>query len=117
MFESLTFDLKVARKRAGLTQFDCGHLLGISHNIISRIELGKRLPTIKELMTLSLIYGQSFEDFYRKLVQRVRNDLTARLANLPDAPADWPLKRTRLHTIKQLWKCLQETCGDADVCR
>ncbi len=102
MFEEFIFDLKVARKKSGLTQADCAHLIGSSKNIISLIECGQRLPTICELCALSLIYGRSFESFYGDLLGQVRTALADRLRAMPDAPKGWPGSLARRHTLERL---------------
>ena len=107
MFKTFLFDLKAARKQAGLTQFDCAHLLGASNNIVSRIEIGQRMPTIRELLTLSLIYGQQFESFYAEMLKRIRRELSAKLTSIPDAPSGWALAQTRVNTLKAIWRRLR----------
>jgi transcriptional regulator with XRE-family HTH domain len=54
-----SLDLKVARRRSGLTQADCAYLLGVDPTRISRLEAGKTLPTAVELSVLILIFGES----------------------------------------------------------
>lgn len=108
MFDEFTFDLKVARKRSGLTQVDCGHLLSASDNIISQIERGQRLPTVRELCALSLIYGRSFECLYADLLRDVRKDLMEQLGSMPHAPKDWPADQVRQRTLERLARRLLE---------
>ncbi|MEW9920373.1 helix-turn-helix transcriptional regulator [Marimonas sp. MJW-29] len=108
MFDEFTFDLKVARKRAGLTQVDCGHLLGASDNVISQLERGQRLPTLRELCSLSLIYGRSFECLYADLLRDVRKVLTEQLGSMPEAPKGWPAEQARQRTLERLARRLRE---------
>jgi transcriptional regulator with XRE-family HTH domain len=108
MFEEFIFDLKVARKKSGLTQVDCGHLIGSSKNIISQIELGQRVPTIKELCSLSLIYGRSFESFYTDTLHQVRKDLVRKLKSMPAEPKGWPGSFARRRTLERLAGRLEE---------
>jgi DNA-binding XRE family transcriptional regulator len=56
MYQDFLIDLKTARRRSGLTQADCGHLLGGSKSKISNLETGRKLPSMKEICGLSLIY-------------------------------------------------------------
>jgi transcriptional regulator with XRE-family HTH domain len=108
MFEEFICDLKVARKRAGLTQSDCGHLVGVTHDAISQIERGQRMPTIRELCALSLIHGRSFESLYGEILREVRSDLTANLATMPGEPRDWPAAARRQRTLERLGRRLLE---------
>ena len=108
MFDEFIFDLKVARKRSGLTQVDCGHLLSASDNIVSQIERGQRLPTLRELCSLSLIYGRSFECLYAELFRQVRKDLMEQLGNMPDAPKDWLATKSRQRSLERLARRLLE---------
>ena len=111
------YDLKVARKRAGLTQADCGHLLGASNNVISQIELGQRMPTVRELCTLSVIYGDRFDGLYSAIARRVCTDIAVRLASLPDAPRIWLQRhaRRRARTLERLTRTLPATTPES-VC-
>jgi transcriptional regulator with XRE-family HTH domain len=102
MFEEFICDLRVARKRAGLTQSDCGHLVGVSHDAISQIERGQRMPTIRELCALSLIYGRSFESLYAEVLREVRRDLGETLADMPEEPKDWSVAARRQKTLERL---------------
>ena len=76
-------DLRGARRKSGLTQEDCGHLLGGSVTLVKQLEDGKRLPSIKEICTLSLIFGKSFESLFGEMMDKCRGDLTLRLGTLP----------------------------------
>ena len=61
MSTEFALDLRLARKKSGLTQRDCAHLLNVHASKVSALEHGKQLPTLIEICTLSLIYGRSFE--------------------------------------------------------
>ncbi|WP_094035896.1 hypothetical protein [Antarctobacter heliothermus] len=49
-------------------QSDCGHLVSVSHDAISQIKRGQRMPTIRELCALSLIYGRYFQSLYAEVL-------------------------------------------------
>jgi transcriptional regulator with XRE-family HTH domain len=108
MFEEFICDLKIARKRSGLTQSDCGHLVGTSDDIISQIERGQRLPTIRELVSLSLIYGKSFDGLYAEILKDVRRDLVDNLGTVPSAPKGWARTDARTQTLSKLARRLEE---------
>ena len=109
MINEFTLDLKVARKRSGLTQIDCAHLLNIHPSLVSQTENGKRLPTVREICTLSLIYGRSFESLFAGIFADARDDIQERLASIPDAPKHWLGRHNRQHTLDRLADLLQST--------
>ena len=102
MFHEFTLDLKVARKKSGLTQVDCAHLLAIHPSLVSQIETGKRMPTVREICTLSLIYGRSFESLFAGIFTDARSDLRERLTTIPDAPKHWLGRHNRQATLNRL---------------
>ena len=108
MFEEFIFDLKVARKKSGLTQADCGHLLGKSGTLISQMEGGSRMPTIKEISAFSLIYGRSFESLFGPVFDEVRKELAENLMTLPEPVNDWMGAIDREHTLDALAKRLDD---------
>lgn len=59
MENSLALDLKVARRKAGLTQSDLAHLLEIKKSRVSKIERGMKQYRFREIVALSLIYDRS----------------------------------------------------------
>lgn len=85
-------DLKSARLRAGLLQSDCAHLLGVSIDVYSHIETGKRQLKVSEICALTLIFGQQFEGLFRVLYKEVRRRLVRRLEAMPKA--DLPKARS-----------------------
>ena len=62
--------LKEARKRAGLTQLELSLQSGVSQNMITYIETGKRTPTLTTLLKLcnalnitpAILFADSSED-------------------------------------------------------
>ena len=112
MFHAFTLDLKVARKKAGLTQVDCAHLLAITPTLVSQIETGKRMPTVREICTLSLIYGRSFESLFAGIFKDARSDLRERLTTIPDAPKHWLARDNRQYQLNRLARQLLESYDD-----
>ncbi len=108
MFEEFIFDLKVTRKKSGLTQADCGHLIGVSSTVICQLETGKRLPTIKEISALSLIYGRSFETLFAPVFTEVRKELAENLLTIPEPGNDWLGSEDREHTLDALARRLDD---------
>ena len=116
MINAFTLDLKVARRRSGLTQADCAHLLTINPSLVSQIENGKRMPTVRELCILSLVYRCSFESLFAGVLDDARHDLSARLATIPDAPKHWLGRHNRQHTLDTLADHLLKAQSDGHDC-
>ena len=60
MKTNYALELKVARRRSGLSQQDVAHLLDISRVRVSKLECRIAVPTPDELTTFALIYSSSF---------------------------------------------------------
>jgi transcriptional regulator with XRE-family HTH domain len=95
MYQQFAQDLRLARRKAGLTQADLAHLLGTSTREISAFENGSRLPGLPQLCELSLIYGRSFEALFAELMERGKDRLRQRLPSLPE------LKRPDVSTFNR----------------
>jgi len=111
MSHDFILDLKCARRKSGLTQADCGHLLGGSTSKISQLELGKRLPTLIDICTLSLIFGRNFESLFSALFEDVRADLSERLGTLPEPEHELVSSFNRKNTLDALAERLLEETG------
>ena len=113
MFDEFIFDLKVARKKSGLSQADCGHLIGGTNHKISQLELGAQMPTIREICSLSLIYGRSFESLWGEMLAQVRRDLGTNLETLPGRTSDRPEHFNRTKSLERLAQRLLEEQSSA----
>jgi len=102
MVHKFGLDLRVARKRAALTQADCAHMLGSDQPRISKFEAGKAMPTMVELSVLYLLFGQSLGRVSEEIVASRRDDLLGRLASIPDCPPAWRDRQTRFRTLAAL---------------
>jgi len=111
MSHEFTIDLKCARRNSGLTQDDCGHLLGGDRSRIKQLETGARLPTLSEICTLSLIFGRSFESLFTELFIEIRNNLSERLGALPSAKGKSARTFNREGTLDILAERLLEETG------
>jgi len=95
-------DLRVARRRAALTQADCAHLLGTDQPRISRFEKGTATPSVAELSVLYLLFDRSLGKVSEEIVGRMRDELLNRLASIPDCPPAWRDRQTRFQTLGAL---------------
>lgn len=100
-------DLNVARRKSGLTQSDCAHLLATHRNRIGTVERGTSLPTANDIALLSLIYGKSYDALCRTAFENAASDLRGRLITLPAPPASWVCRFNRTNTIDKLEARLQ----------
>ena len=108
MSHAFALDLKVARRKSGLTQQDCAHLLDVHKAKISLLEQGKTLPSVLEICTLSLLYGKSFESLFGSLLEEAHSTLKDRLATLPMVSNRWLGRFTRQNTLNRLAARLDE---------
>lgn len=83
MSTEFALDLRAARRKAGFTQGDIAQLLSSHQSYISDLEQGRLQPTLLQIISLSLIYGRSFESFFSRVMGDCQKHLTARLASLP----------------------------------
>lgn len=83
MTTQFAFDLRLARRRAGLTQADCAHLMGIQQSRISELESGEKSPSAHELCVLSIILDRRFEGYISDELSQLTNALGPRLTSLP----------------------------------
>jgi len=102
MYNNFAFDLKVARRKSGLSQSDCAHLLDVDRSKISRLERGDSPPTIRDICTLSLVHGKSFESLFGTVFQEVYDSLRERLASIPSEAGKRMSQFNRTNTLNQL---------------
>lgn len=83
MQTEFALDLRLARRKAGYTQRDIAHLLGAQQALVSDLERGRVLPSIEQIVSLSLIYGRSFESLFSELMQSAKSALRERVKHMP----------------------------------
>ncbi len=97
-----SLELRVSRKKSGLTQADVAHLLDVGQSTISGFEQGQLIPSVEQVVKLSLIYGRSFECLYGEVVRGARHKLKARLETLSQDVRTCASTFNRPHTLKGL---------------
>lgn len=102
MINDFALELKVARRKAGLSQADCAHLLGVHPSRISLLESGKAVPSIHHICRLSVMYGRSFESLFSDIYDDARRNLRKCLHTMPEAPARWLGQFNRENTLRAL---------------
>jgi transcriptional regulator with XRE-family HTH domain len=101
-------DLKVHRRKAGLSQDDVAHLIGVHPSKVSLLEGGRAFPTLRDVAALSVIFGRSAEEFVFTFVEEARKMIAARLPSMPAAPRRWVPQFNRQHTLDSLAERLAE---------
>ena len=99
---TFALDLRVARKKSGLTQADLAYMLGASRGKVSHLERGETLPTVRDICTLSMVYGRSFESLFAPVFEEITKKINGRLSSLPDAPKGWLGRYNRRNTLSKL---------------
>lgn len=83
MSTEFALDLRLARRKAGLTQQDTAQLLGVHQSVVSDLERGRLLPTLPQICTLSVIFGRSFESLFSQLMTGAKRAIAGRITLLP----------------------------------
>ena len=83
MSTQFALDLRLARRKAGFTQRDAAHLLGSRKSLVTNLEKGRRKPTLTQIVTLSVIYGRSFESLFAAEMREAEASLRKRILTLP----------------------------------
>ena len=102
MHQAFAHDLRVARKKAGLSQKDCAHLLDLRQQRISALETGEATPTVSEICGLSLIFGKSFTSLFTAEFAVARRFIDERLTTLPVDNRNWLSKFNRTNTLSKI---------------
>lgn len=113
MHTQFSQDLRLARRKAGYTQGDVAHLLDCQQSIVSKLESGKSRPCLEQIVTLSLIYGRSFESLFAQVMSEAREHLGSRLASLPDLDRQTAQTFNRESSLKRLRQRLKDEEDDA----
>ena len=102
MHQAFAHDLRVDRKKAGLSQKDCAHLLDVRQQRISALERGDAIPTVSEICGLSLIFGKSFTSLFTAEFAVARRFIDERMATLPIDKRSWISRFNRTSTLSKL---------------
>lgn len=112
---NFALDLKVARRKAGLTQQDVAHLLDIQESRVSRLENGKAQLGIHEIAALTLVYGKPFEGLFAEALDEIAEALPERMSNMPACQDGWLGRFNRENTLSNITNRLLGEPED-DVC-
>lgn len=107
-------DLRLARRKAGLSQADVALLLETNTKELSQLEAGKKLPSLPQIIKLSLIYNRSFTSLYGTIKSIAQRELFQMLPGLPEPKGGSLTKFNREHTLKRLEKRLVDDLTKRD---
>ncbi|MES9962190.1 MAG: helix-turn-helix transcriptional regulator [Candidatus Sedimenticola sp. 20ELBAFRAG] len=99
MHNSLSVELRSARKASGFLQKDLAQLLGVQQSKISQYEAGKRIPDRVHFLKLAIIYGSAFEQFQAQQLKQTQQKL---LDNLGTLPTDIPVTANTYNRLASL---------------
>ena len=102
MHHAFAHDLRVARKKSGLSQRDCAHLLDVRQQRISALETGDAIPTVSEICGLSLIFEKSFTSLFTAEFAVARRFIDERMTTLPVDKRHWMSRFNRNNTLSKL---------------
>ncbi len=108
MIQEFTLDLRAARRNSGLRQVDCAHLMGVNKTKISNLENGRQRPSVRDICTLSMIYGRSFESLFAGIFDEVKADVFCHLSDLPEPQSHYGRANNRKRTLDGLRARLEE---------
>ena len=113
MDNRLAVDLRVFRRRSGLSQADVAHLLGVHRSLVSKFEQGVREPSMEHVTFLCLIYGMRAPAFCVAALPQFQMVLAERLTTLPQESGKQTVKRrtTITRLAEQLAASLEEYEG------
>lgn len=83
MISDLALTLKTARRQSGFSQGDVAHLMGVHKSALTPIEKGRRLPSVRQLCELSIIYNKPPAQLLGEGLIDASGDIAARLETLP----------------------------------
>lgn len=102
MLTDFALDLRLARRRSGLSQHEVAHLLALDQSTLSDLERGETSPTVRQITQLALIYGRSFHSLFAELARAVKPELASRLDTLPPRKRPPAAMLNRLITLKRM---------------
>lgn len=115
MTTQFAFDLRLARRRSGLTQSDCAHLLGMQQSRVSELENGASPPTAAELCGLAILLNRQFDGYFAAELEALKPALELRLKSLPKLKRASVANFNRHLTLRRLRKLAGDNLEDDDA--
>lgn len=114
MKQNFARDLKAARRRYGLSQADCAHLLKVNQSRISKLEAGTCRPTTFEICALCIVYDETPAQLCRSATAEAIGILRKRISTVPDCTPRWRNRKQRIDTLNDLMHRL--AADDTSAC-
>lgn len=86
--------------------------MGVNKTKISNLESGRQRPSVRDICSLSMIYGRSFESLFSGILDEVKADLFCHLTDLPEPKPDYGLQNNRTRTLTNLRARLEDNISD-----
>lgn len=112
MTTQFAMDLRLARRKSGLSQEAVAELLGVRQSTISQLEQGKFRPSLKQVVDLSIVYDRSFESYFRLLTRERQPIIWHRLKQLPDHILRSAISSSGNGALRRLKRRLQGSLRD-----
>ena len=97
LYGSLDNYIQMHRERVGLTQNDLAFLIGIEErSAISQYERDLRLPTLDKLLALEIVFGETIQNLFAGIAERLRETVASRAATLLESLDDTPSRELAL---------------------
>ena len=94
--------LREARKKAGFSQADCAHLLGVTQTHISNLECGRTVPTAADLIGVAVLFGRTTEHLGETVFRDRTETIRRNLFDLPDRQRHWLGRFVRNNALANL---------------
>lgn len=101
-------DLRLARKRSGLSQRDVSRLVAIDQSTYSSFERGLTAPNLEQICMLSLIFDRSFLSLFELMIEEVSPRLIERISSLPRPRPKGPRLEVRDRHLTRLRRLLSD---------
>ncbi|MDG2001772.1 MAG: helix-turn-helix transcriptional regulator [Novosphingobium sp.] len=109
MSTQFALDLRLARRKSGLTQSDVALLIGTQQSAIVELEKGRQRPTVEQVCMLSLVFSRSFESLFADGLEEGRVRLRA---NMPALPANRTLTAETFNREASLKRLERQLAGN-----
>ncbi|QJB69864.1 helix-turn-helix transcriptional regulator [Parasphingorhabdus halotolerans] len=109
MLKQFSHDLRLARRKAGLTQNDLAHLMATTDKEISALEHGRKIPSLPQICELSLIYGRSFESLFADLMEYGKKKLRHQMPSLSNDVRNHVGTINRSATLERVTRRMNDT--------
>lgn len=103
MSRSIHNNVRTLRKQAGFSQEDLAYLINLTHrSTVSRVECAKRLPSMRDMLALLVVFQSPIEQVFPASVREVEDMVKTRAKTLYRSNDRLPATLRRHHRHKML---------------